>query len=85
MSLCPDAARRDAMDDGEFWEWVARGMGVACPPDLDVDFDELTRTVADLGECAVCHTLGPCGWDDEGRPWIHVDDSEDHDTDRALG
>lgn len=76
MSLCPEFVLRRTMNDAEFWEHVFNGhLG----PDIDdgYDPDELERTMADLTPCPVCHELGACGYDAEGRPLIHTIDEDD--------
>lgn len=79
--LCPEAAERDAMDEGEFWERVARNLGVnvgepdvaqACDPQVLIE------------PCGVCGSDGACGYDTEGRALIHATDVE-RDNDAAEG
>lgn len=65
--LCPEADLRDQMDDGEFWDHVFP----ARPEDDDWPDPE------DFGPdipvpCPVCGDTGACGYDEDGRPWIHV-------------
>lgn len=33
----------------------------------------------DIAPCAVCGVTDYCGYDQEGRPWIHADCAEDDD------
>jgi hypothetical protein len=63
----------DAMDDGEFWDHVAKNLlGEGGEPDTDdmepVGYDELDI----LAPCVDCGESGPCGYDAEGRPLIHA-------------
>lgn len=68
VPLCPEAELRDEMNDGEFWEHVFGGG-----PDVDYepDADEL-QAVADLTPCLECGEFGPCAYDDDGRPLVHL-------------
>ena len=73
MSLCPEAGFRSTLSDEEFWAHVlAYATGVDLAPDYD-DHDPLPPAFP-LGTqpCPVCHELGACGWDTEGRPLIHA-------------
>jgi len=70
-SLCPEAAERAAMTDGEFWDHVYGGGARGEP--YDPDPSEIT---AQLDPCPVCGERGPCGYDSEGRPLIHTNSVE---------
>ena len=59
------------MTDDEFWQHVyADGDGPEAeetgePPELTTDLP--------VTPCEVCGTAeGSCGYDEEGRPWIHA-------------
>lgn len=69
MSLCPEAERRDAMSDGEFWAWV---FNLAPDTEEELDHDDRRVLVGDLTPCAECGELGPCAYDDHGRALVHV-------------
>jgi hypothetical protein len=83
-SLCPEADKRAAMTDGEFWEHVLLGG----PPDDSYDPDD-DPNIPDQREhevetrlarpCAECGQMGACGYDAEGRPMIHVENDTDDD------
>jgi hypothetical protein len=81
MSDCPEQDFRDALSEEEFWVYVNEGLLSAMgheedywypeaePPDLD-DTDHYFSE-----PCRVCRSTTACGYDHEGRPWIHVDQS----------
>ena len=71
VPVCPEAERLDAMTDAEFWENVAVSLGVGCPPD-DCDFDEVDLAQHFGSPCPECGETGPCAFDAEGRPMIHL-------------
>lgn len=70
--LCPEADLRDAMTDEQFWAHVYRQED---GPDYDIPEDY--EVPIQLGPCPVCHELGACGYDAEGRPMIHVQEDGD--------
>ena len=80
--LCPEADRRDAMTDDEFWADVARNLtGLTWDdeptwdgPDLDV---QVSRE-----PCPECGAPGACAWDSEGRPLIHATDPDQEEADQ---
>lgn len=75
MSLCPEAAKRDAMTDAEFWDW-AFNRNDAPEPESD-DYDEVDALpFGTLSPCPECGEMGPCAYDDDGRPMIHVVNAE---------
>jgi hypothetical protein len=71
VSLCPEFDKRAAMTDGEFWSYVLQGIEPGQEPD-GYDDDYTPDTYVDLGICAVCGSSEACGYDTEGRPWIHA-------------
>ena len=71
--LCPEADKRDAMTDEEFWAHV---YDLAPVSDEDFpDFDEPTSL--DASPCPECGEVGACAYDDMGRALIHVSSGED--------
>lgn len=73
--LCPEADKRDAMTDEEFWAHVYDFGSV---PDEDFpDFDE--PVTLDATTCVECGETGACAWDSEGRPLVHAV-SEDNES-----
>lgn len=73
MSLCPEAAMRAAMTDGEFWAHVfpqPDPVGERFPDDQEIAEYELAARLAD--PCPECGQIGACAYDGEGRPLIHV-------------
>jgi uncharacterized FAD-dependent dehydrogenase len=75
MGLCPEWGIRASMSDAEYWAHV---FDTGREDDYDPDTDEQSREAAalDLDECPVCHGFGPCGYDAEGLPLIHVEGLE---------
>lgn len=70
--LCKEADLRDAMTDSEFWAHVFGQRG----PDIEsADWEaewEPDPEVPAIGTiCEVCGSNSACGYDPEGRPWIH--------------
>lgn len=74
--LCPEADYRDTLTDDEFWAHVyPQGDG----PDAEgpEDFDLLRH----FGRpCEICGEVGPCGYDNEGRPMIHTEEEANPDA-----
>ena len=68
MSLCPEHDERAAMTDAEFWDRVARNLGVNTDPD---DVSEIDPAVQ-RNPCPVCGSMTECASDAEGRPLIHA-------------
>jgi hypothetical protein len=64
--LCREADKRDAMSDAEFWERVFHSE-----PRPDVEWEPDPEVPAIGTICEVCGSDGACGYDPEGRPWIH--------------
>jgi hypothetical protein len=71
--LCPDYDRRAALSDSEFWEEVS-----GSPPLQEEDF--LDEPVSGSYQpCPVCHEVGHCATDSEGRPLVHAEGLESSD------
>jgi hypothetical protein len=69
MSLCPEAGKRAAMSDDEFWAYVSSDLGTPLP------FDEPADGLDDVDSgspCPECGESGACAYDAEGRPMIHA-------------
>lgn len=74
---CSEREERAAMTDAEFWAHVY-------PQDEDprvtlIGWGEGDQALdADLAddECPLCHAVGACGWDDEGRPLLHANPAD---------
>lgn len=66
--ICPEAENRDAMSDGRFWEHV---FGQGPEVEYEPDADEL-QAIADLTPCLECGEFGPCAYDLDGRPLVHL-------------
>ena len=69
--LCPEADMRDRMDDGEFWEHVLHGNPLW---DAPIDIDDIPHIIDT--PCPVCGDTGPCGYDSDGLPYIHVEEAD---------
>lgn len=78
--LCPEAEKRDAMSESEFWDHVAANL---TRPVWEYDpGDEPLDPPALLAEpCPVCGSVGACGYDAEGRALIHAVEDEDEGED----
>ncbi len=77
MSLCPEHNKREAMSDAEFWSHV---FGEP-PIEMEAPFtlDDEPDIIEDSTACTECRSTGPCGYDIEGRPWIHIITEKDGD------
>lgn len=71
MSLCPEFDKRNSMTDEEFWNHVFPQPEFFEWDDDPPDPDQISVP------CTVCHSCGPCGYDNEGRPMIHTEPGED--------
>lgn len=74
MSACPEAAKRAAMTDDEFWQYVADRLQPYLGDDLD---DESAADITDdagsyTRECGVCGAIDACTYDTQGEPLIHA-------------
>ena len=85
--LCPEAALRDAMDDGEFWDHVFNGdrepvdhydEDFNIPPEVAAAWELETRLA---NPCPECGQHGACAYDAEGRALIHVTEERRDDGD----
>lgn len=66
--LCPEADKRDAMTDEEFWAHV-----FDAGPVPDGEFPEFDEPVSlDATTCETCGETGACAYDSEGRALIHA-------------
>lgn len=76
MSLCPESAKRAAMTDGEFWEYVLLPSWERNPRidhyAFGADREEVDLMSNIATPCPECGQLGPCGYDNEARPYIHT-------------
>lgn len=78
--LCPEAALRASLDDGDFWEYVFNHRLPGDPEPYEGPWDDGPPEVAYTPQhpCEVCGAITACGYDEEGRPMIHA--TEDHDA-----
>lgn len=76
---CPEAAFRDSLDDGEFWNYVLLGLlpGQEQFDEGPYDDGPPEVTYTPLNPCVVCGSIDACGYDDEGRPMIHATENDD--------
>lgn len=69
---CPEAAKREAMGDSEFWDYVLNGIEPGTlPADGDDDYFWEPEWDEPTSACPECGVIGACGYDQEGRPLIH--------------
>lgn len=71
--ICPEAEAREAMSDAEFWEHVYHPNGHV----EEFDPDEYEVPTNQLDPCVVCGERGPCAYDAEARPMMHLVPEED--------
>ena len=64
--LRPEADKRDAMTDDEFWAHVFP------QPEEDAYFADDEVSLTDSGECPICGEFGACAFDAEGQAMVHV-------------
>lgn len=71
MSVCPEAAKRAAMSDDEFWEYVFHGDRPedVDEPDPNEPWDSGVETT---DPCPECGERSACAYDSEGRALIHA-------------
>src|SRR5574343_1476162 len=77
IGTCSEREKRAAMTDAEFWAHVYpqdEDPRVTLPGWGEGD-QALGADLAD-DECPLCHAVGACGWDDEGRPLLHANPAE---------
>ena len=80
--LCPEADKRAAMDDGEFWDYMLNSIVPGEAPtedgsDWEPDEDFFEFEPWNREPCPECGGYGACAYDQEGRPLIHA--VKDHD------
>lgn len=86
MSLCSEAAMRHAMTDAEFWEHVFAPTWIHNPR-LDqhafdgIDAEEFELMSSINSTCTECGESGPCGYDADGRPYLHIASNQGGDED----
>lgn len=75
MSLCPEAEFRASLDDADFWAHVFGGDDG--PDDYDPDLDPNAPPPGRIASpCETCGAVDACGYDDEGRAWVHVTEDD---------
>jgi hypothetical protein len=84
VSICPESAKRAAMTDAEFWEYVLTGpsgerIEDVDEPDPNEPWDSGLETSS---PCPECGERGACSYDTEGRALIHAIRGEDLREDR---
>jgi hypothetical protein len=70
MSLCPEGEFRASLGEQEFWEYVFHVLLDFYPDDESPDLDD--ETSWQYTPCPACEVLGPCGYDAQGLPMVHV-------------
>lgn len=78
--LCPEADMRDAMTDDEFWEHVDSSLMRVHEEQMawyeSWSVPELPEVQVDT-PCDVCgNWTGPCGYDPDGLPYLHIQDGD---------
>jgi len=80
MSICPEGEFRANLSDQEFWTYVLDIGGSPEGPEEPPDIDMLEPGKENFrldNPCTVCRSPGACYYDSEGRPMIHIEESED--------
>lgn len=73
--LCHEADLRDAMSDEEFWAHIGQSLATRGPlHDIPLDDGDWRYYVDIPTPCPVCGSTNACGYDQEGRPFIHVEE-----------
>lgn len=73
---CLDRERRAALTNEEFWDEVL-GVSLEFEGPMIEPEDEVVENLSLTGSpCVQCGATGPCAYDAEGRPLIHVDSQE---------
>jgi hypothetical protein len=72
---CSVAEYRELLSENDFWAHVLTGTTDE-PEPYDADLDGIT---SQNDPCPECGETGPCGYDMEGRPMIHITETEDKD------
>ena len=75
MSLCPDREYRESLSEDDFWPYVLLGQRPGEYVEPEPDFGDGYFIGDDA--CPECGEFDACGYDAEGRPMIHVTESED--------
>lgn len=76
VSNCLDADYRNSLSDDDFWAYVLLGER---PEDFDEpDLDEVNNQDEPCDECG---EMGPCGYDQIGRPLFHAKPSVEGEMD----
>lgn len=76
--LCAEADMRDAMTDGEFWEHVDDSLARTSEEYhawLESWSDPEAPEAAIATPCTTCGGTGPCGYDPDGLPYIHIEEN----------
>lgn len=79
IPLCPEAEYRDTLTDGEFWDYVLNDVRPDDPPPMEPEFDaEDFEAMGTVGSpCPECGQFGACGYDADGRAYVHVTEDDD--------
>lgn len=72
---CPERDRRAALTNEEFWDEVLNVSLEFEGPMIEAESDTEMVSI-DGAACTTCDSTGPCAYDAEGRPLIHVDSQE---------
>lgn len=75
--FCASSPEAQAMPEEDFWDAVfSHHQG---PEPDDEDLSDQHPLFAEMAPCRECGEMGPCGFDVEGRPMVHLerDDSRD--------
>lgn len=80
LAADPELMFEQVAPTGSCWPCVMGATPItADEPEIEVDERDMLEDIlrARLGECSECHSIGACGYDDEGRPWVHVTEPDE--------
>jgi hypothetical protein len=75
LALCTEAVFREGLDDAEFWDYVLLGVLPGAERFDDGPWDDGPCEEGYLvtsQPCPVCQSTETCGYDEQGRPFIHA-------------
>jgi hypothetical protein len=73
-SGCISLAENQGISEAEFWERV-NAQDYSTPEEMFEGYgNEIDEDLSISTPCPVCSATQACGYDDYGRPWIHVNE-----------
>lgn len=75
--IAREHAYRDSLDEGDFWNYVLLGIKPGEEPEHEYDPDDFEALGLSPTPCPECGQPGACGYDADGRAYIHVTEEAD--------